>query len=555
MKPCLPHILVLVVLLNWLGVTAQVAGDYRSVSSGEWKNVQTWQQYNGTTWMNATNYPTYSDGDINIRNGDTVLVTDTIMVDQLTIDLTGVLHITTGNGKTNLILNDATGNDIVSNGKVMVDALAVLSDDTTGGGANIFYTKDSIINNGGILPQVVFRSNKHQVLVGSGYMGPIVVSSPNNLEITGTSSFQSVLFKYGKIVITGDGILLVSQYANGFSGQNENSFVDGKVNCIIYETAPVSFTLPLGKGEKYLPIAFNIQQTNSVETQFTFTITGGAPPQRSLPASLGNVSTVRFYTITKSSSASSIANASLQLSYGEDDKVSDPANLRIAKSNEDDWRDLGGMGTGAPEGTISSAINFISGGDFVLANSVGGTNTLPVNFTSFTASPVGKSVLLFWEMENEASVKMYEIERREGRCWKSLQVFTSTNLTSYTATDNTAQPSQEYAYRLKQINKDGQIFYSKVVIVKTGGIATKMQVRKMYPIPATNVLFYFVEDEKDDQLNVTIQNMQGAVICTNKIRANVLSNINLSKLSAGNYVLSVVNERTGQVVIRKLTKN
>ncbi|WP_445383254.1 PKD domain-containing protein [Robiginitalea sp. IMCC43444] len=53
---------------------AQVAGDFRSVGSGNWTNPLIWQTYNGTTWVAATNYPGALAGtnDVYIQGGYTV---------------------------------------------------------------------------------------------------------------------------------------------------------------------------------------------------------------------------------------------------------------------------------------------------------------------------------------------------------------------------------------------------------------------------------------------------------------------------------------------------
>lgn len=59
-----------------------VAGDYRSVKSGEWSDTATWRKYDGTDWVAATavtDYPAY-DGGVNtatIQNGHTVSYTTT----------------------------------------------------------------------------------------------------------------------------------------------------------------------------------------------------------------------------------------------------------------------------------------------------------------------------------------------------------------------------------------------------------------------------------------------------------------------------------------------
>src|SRR6185295_6090868 len=60
---------------------ADALGDYRSVASGNWNSISTWETFNGTSWVAATATPTNSDGVITIRNGHTVTITASVTYD------------------------------------------------------------------------------------------------------------------------------------------------------------------------------------------------------------------------------------------------------------------------------------------------------------------------------------------------------------------------------------------------------------------------------------------------------------------------------------------
>ena len=49
----------LVFLFISFSAFAQVAGDYRVKQDGDWDDLATWEVYNGTTWVNATDFPGY----------------------------------------------------------------------------------------------------------------------------------------------------------------------------------------------------------------------------------------------------------------------------------------------------------------------------------------------------------------------------------------------------------------------------------------------------------------------------------------------------------------
>ncbi|MCR4437462.1 MAG: T9SS type A sorting domain-containing protein [bacterium] len=62
-------------LLSAVGVSslAQSVGDFRTKASGDWGSAQTWQRYNGTTWL-ATGTPPTGSETITVRSTDSVYV-------------------------------------------------------------------------------------------------------------------------------------------------------------------------------------------------------------------------------------------------------------------------------------------------------------------------------------------------------------------------------------------------------------------------------------------------------------------------------------------------
>src|SRR5690349_11874834 len=43
-------------------ISAQTAGDYRSIASGNWNDATKWENYNGSNWVSATSYPGQNAG-------------------------------------------------------------------------------------------------------------------------------------------------------------------------------------------------------------------------------------------------------------------------------------------------------------------------------------------------------------------------------------------------------------------------------------------------------------------------------------------------------------
>ena len=72
-------------------------GDYRSIMSGNWNVITTWQKYSAGAWIPAIACPISSDGVITIQNGHTVTVTAAgLTLDQVVINTGGQVTLNTG---------------------------------------------------------------------------------------------------------------------------------------------------------------------------------------------------------------------------------------------------------------------------------------------------------------------------------------------------------------------------------------------------------------------------------------------------------------------------
>ena len=109
--------LIICLLLAFNGqTTAAAAGDYRSFTTGNWNAVGTWETYNGVSWVAAVSTPTSANGVIEIQAGHTVSVTAIVTADQVLIDATGTLAVTTAA----LTIANGAGTDLTVNGNLDV---------------------------------------------------------------------------------------------------------------------------------------------------------------------------------------------------------------------------------------------------------------------------------------------------------------------------------------------------------------------------------------------------------------------------------------------------
>jgi len=134
---------------------AQSIGDYRSVASGNWSSLATWEIYNGLMWTTPLLAPSSLSGAIAIRNSHTVTVTANTTVDDVTIDVGGTINISTGT----LTLDILGLGDLTCNGALQVaggDLNMNLTNAVSVNGSMLWTDGDLIagtvnVNNGGTL--------------------------------------------------------------------------------------------------------------------------------------------------------------------------------------------------------------------------------------------------------------------------------------------------------------------------------------------------------------------------------------------------------------------
>jgi uncharacterized repeat protein (TIGR02543 family) len=221
------------------------------------------------------------------------------------------------------------------------------------------------------------------------------INNPYGVALTAPLTLQGnwrLNLTNGNLNTTATNILILGTSASSAGvdiiGGSASSFINGPVQRFYSATGPSSKPFPVGNGSAYRPLSLTLTQDTALFTYYTAEIVAGAPSTRTLPGTLNRISNVRYLRITKGIGAK-VTAASVQMDYSNDDRVSDYANLRLAKDDgAGAWIDLGGVGTANTAGNITSTNNFTTLGDFVLANAAGGGNfPLPPSIT-VTASMV-----------------------------------------------------------------------------------------------------------------------------------------------------------------------
>jgi hypothetical protein len=275
-----------------------------------------------------------------------------------------------------------------------------------------------------------------------------------------------------------------------------SSYVDGPMTIDLASNTPsTTLTFPLGKSGSYRPAVLSVTHSDNASATYTaehFSSSAGALGY-TLPGTIERVSGVRYWVINRSAVANlTSATATLYYGIGTSDGVTDPANLRVVKTNGAGtvWFDAGGTGSAAGTGTITSA-PFATFSVITLGNATGGSNPLPIQLKSFEAKPMANKVDIQWVTASELNNDYFTLERSsDGQEFAEVVRIpgkgTKQSESSYDFLDDRPIVGRSY-YRLKQTDFDKKSSYSKIVLVELA--LGHNPVVAVYPNPATEESF------------------------------------------------------------------
>ena len=538
---------------GWLaGITCETGLQFRTISNGNWVATGIWQSKlpaaPETAWAPATRLPNKGDDLITVRHD--LGLNQPLQIDDVVITSTGKVNIN-GSGFFNLYkVKPATELIVQTGGTLQLASSSFMF------GSGKIELQGNLQNEGAITVDelIVNGTTPQQLINTTGVAASITKLSMNNaagLTVQGLHNVGTLELTNGLINTSANNTLALENSSAGHAG----SYVNGVLR--FFGKSGMNFTLPIGKNGVYRPL---ILSANSADGENSALLQAemipGAAPNRTLPATLNNVSSVRYYKVSAINNAVNLRDFTITLPYGTDDAVQDPTILKIAKDNgAGAWLNIGGTGSGAAPGTITSG-TFNSFSDFVLANVLAAP--LPVTLVSFSGRLQNNQAILNWRAENEINFARYEIQRSiTGINFSAIGTVNaqgSLQTVQYRFTDDQLPAGTVFYYRLKMIDIDGQYRYSSIIQLRREAIV-QSRIVSMAPNPFVNKLTIQYESSRKENIAATVFNSQGQLM--KQFAFSVTEGVNQlyvdgSGLASGVYLLQLTTNE--QVITHKIIK-
>ena len=176
------------------------------------------------------------------------------------------------------------------------------------------------------------------------------------------------------------------------------------------------------------------------------------------------------------------------------------------------------------------------------------TTVLPVALVNFTGTIKNNVHQLSWTTLTETNNSGFEILRSNNGITFNKLAFVaskanngnSSNSLQYTFTDELPLAANNY-YQLKQVDKDGKVTFSKIVLLKaskSGGLS----IVSVYPNPVKSVFTILVNNTKEETASLQITDYAGKVVSKQSVQlinGSKTIQLNAANLPHGNYNVSI----------------
>lgn len=181
--------------------------------------------------------------------------------------------------------------------------------------------------------------------------------------------------------------------------------------------------------------------------------------------------------------------------------------------------------------------------------------TLPVTLTDFNVTKQGTNALLSWKTVTEINTDHFVIERsKDGINFVAAAskpaAGTSSDVINYQHTDPLAGVSGIVYYRIKTVDIDGKVSYSKIVSLRLAGNIVKDFT--VFPNPFSSDIRIELNTDRDAAVTIRISNSAGQSVFNRSSLVQKGNNVivlasELSSLKAGMYIVEVISDEERQI--------
>lgn len=194
-----------------------------------------------------------------------------------------------------------------------------------------------------------------------------------------------------------------------------------------------------------------------------------------------------------------------------------------------------------------------------LSTTEGACGILPVKLISFDAERKNKDAIINWKVAEEINMKGYELERADNNnTYRSVTFLPAHNdlkNVSYSYTDvNAFANSTNIQYRLKQIDNDGKVEYSKIISLRAASAFNNVS----FANPFNGSLHMQLNLSNPSQVKINVYDMKGALVGSEKpasysATSNSIDVKSTIDLKAGMYFVKIIvgNEVYNYKVIKQ----
>jgi hypothetical protein len=145
-------------------------------------------------------------------------------------------------------------------------------------------------------------------------------------------------------------------------------------------------------------------------------------------------------------------------------------------------------------------------------------SVLPVSLIDFKGQHIGNKNVLSWSTTTEVNNKGFRVQYSfNGNDFRDMAFVNSkapngnsSSQLNYQYTDSRSLAENVY-YRLIQVDKDGHISYSKIILIK-GEKANSLALSAVYPNPSKNYLNLVVSSPADNHIKIIISDVTGKAV-------------------------------------------